>query len=173
MTRPDNWSSSWKPQKRGWKGPECTLVFKMFSSNSYILKNFKEGSTGLGFQANSSTPTGITFCHCVMPAPLPLKDLHLQKQCLKMATKTKMKSSLRGEPSNAPVTYANIVRKMVTSKRNVKNHTVIVKGLTISCKGTMPTLMHSLAPSQRGRWVNKEKASVNVRKSPMCPTKEL
>ena len=90
-----------------------------------------------------------------------------------MATKTKMKSLLGDKPSNAPVKCANIVGKMVTSKRYVKNHIGIAKGLTVSCKGTMSTLTRSLAPSQRGRWVNKKKANVNARKSPTCPTKEL
>jgi hypothetical protein len=108
-----------------------------------------------------------------MPAPLLLKDLHLLKQHLKMAIKTKMKSSLGDKPSNAPVTYANIAGKMVTGKRNVKNHTGIAKGLTVSCKGTTPTLTYGLAPFQRGRWVSEEKANVNLRKSPMRPTKEL
>ena len=65
-----------------------------------------------------------------------------------------MKSLLGDEPFNVPVTYANIVGKTVTGKRNVKNHTEIAKGLTVNCKGTMPTLMCGLAPSQRDRWVN-------------------
>jgi hypothetical protein len=108
-----------------------------------------------------------------MPTPLPSKDLHLLKQRLKMATKTKMKSSLGDEPSNTPVMCANIVGKMVTGKRNVKNHTGIAKGLTVSCEGTISTSTCGLAPSQRGRWVNKKKANVNARKSPTHPIKEL
>jgi hypothetical protein len=71
------------------------------------------------------------------------------------------------------IQYANIVGKMGTGKRNVKNHTEIAKGLTVNCEGTMPTSMYGLAPSQRDRWVNKEKASANARKNPICPAKEL
>ena len=46
---PDSWSSSWKLQKRGWKGPKCAPTFKMFFSNLQILKNFEKGSTSLRF----------------------------------------------------------------------------------------------------------------------------
>jgi hypothetical protein len=148
-------------------------MFKTSFSNSHVRKNSEEGSTGLGFQASLSTPTGITFHHCVMPTLLPSKDLHLLKQCLKMAIKTKMKSLPGDEPSNASVTCANIMGKMVTGKRNMKNHTGIAKGLTVSCKGTTSTSTHGLAPSQRGMWVNEEKANINARRSPMHPTKEL
>ena len=64
-----------------------------------------------------------------------------------MARKTKIKSSQRDEPSNVLVMYANIAGKMVTSRRNVKSHTIIAKDLTVSCKGITLTSTHGPAPS--------------------------
>jgi len=64
-----------------------------------------------------------------------------------MAKKTQMMSSQGDEPSNTPVMCANIAEKMVTGRRNVKNHTIIAKDLTVSCKGITLTSMCGPVPS--------------------------